>query len=250
MALYAFRDKDRKNRILAADAITEDRNTVFYCPNKTCNAHLHICAVDGSKQAYFRATEKASKHVDGCSFASSDEFDIDQFDEDKFLFEDALSRLFMPSMPQEKRKIPGEHGTGTPEKHSPKTIRQIYSICKSMPPNVKYGDKEIGDMLLDERSFYRYPKGCFGYRLIEAKAEAKSYDSKKYEIYVKAPIKGNEYSFIMHMQDKDLFSKMRNEIYNNRDKIIVVAGNWESAGKFNHFITEIQSTKQVAVIKR
>ncbi len=249
MALYAFRDKDRKKQILAADAITEDRNNVFYCPNKSCNAHLHICAVDGIKRAYFRATEKAYRHVDGCQFASSDEFDIDQFDEDKFLFEDALSRLFMPSMPQEKRKIPGEHGKGIPEKHPPKTIRQIYSMCKSMPVNKKYGDKEICDMLLDERSFYRYPKGCFGHRLIEAKAETKLYDYTKNEIYVKAPIQGNGYIFIMHIQDEALFRKMRDEIYNNEDKIIVVAGKWESAGIFDHFATEIQSTKQVAVIK-
>ena len=40
MAEYAYRDKDRKERLYAADAVEEDRDKVFYCPNKLCGAKL------------------------------------------------------------------------------------------------------------------------------------------------------------------------------------------------------------------
>ena len=66
MAKYAYRDKDRKNIIYSDKAIEEDRDTAFFCPNHVCNAKLYICAVDGSKSAYFRATKPNFKHVKNC----------------------------------------------------------------------------------------------------------------------------------------------------------------------------------------
>ena len=76
MATYAYKDDRRKDIIYAASAVKEDRNKKFYCPNPNCTAHLYICAVDGSKKAYFRATKKEFPHVPMCPFGSStDEYD-------------------------------------------------------------------------------------------------------------------------------------------------------------------------------
>lgn len=50
--------------------------------------------------------------------------------------------------------------------------------------------------------------------------------------------------------DKDNYKKIRSEIYNNRDKIIVIAGKWESSGEYNKFTSKVYGKKQVAIIKK
>ena len=46
-------------------------------------------------------------------------------------------------------------------------------------------------------------------------------------------------SFILSFSDEDNYKKIRSEIYNNRDKIIVIAGKWESSDEYNKFISVI-----------
>lgn len=46
MAMYVFRDKDRKLKLYAKNAASESRDTRFFCPNKNCDAHMHVCGVD------------------------------------------------------------------------------------------------------------------------------------------------------------------------------------------------------------
>ncbi len=73
------------------------------------------------------------------------------------------------------KSIPSAHGTGEPGAHPPRTLRQIYSLCKSLSVRDTYAGKEIGSMILDDRSKYRYPKGCFGNRIIEATVDGRLY---------------------------------------------------------------------------
>ena len=250
MATYAYRDDSRKTIIYAANAVTEDRDEVFFCPNPDCTAHLYICAIDGSRKAYFRASSPEFRHVPNCPFgASNDEFDADQFDETKFVFESAVDSLCTVIAVQKTRVTPGKHCEGAVKKHPPRTLRQIYMMCKSCPVTETYGDKEIGEMLLDDRSEYRYPKGCFGNRIIEARAKGKLYNNIKKQIYLTAPMNSNKYSFTLQFTDSKTYNTIRNEIYNNRDKIIVVVGKWESSGTYNHFTAKIIGRKQITVIK-
>lgn len=123
------------------------------------------------------------------------------------------------------------------------------NIIGSLPVNDKYGEKEIGNMLLDERSLFRYPKGCFGNRIIESFAGKKFYDDNKQQIYVVVSSSKAQYSFILQFQDEKNYKIVRNEIYNNKNRIIVVAGNWKSSGIYNCFLTEVIGRKQIAVIK-
>ena len=96
MSAYAYRDRNRTEVIYASEAMTENIDTLFFCPNKDCNAHLHICAVDGSRKAYFRATHKQFPHIDNCPFASSaNHFDSDKFNEQSFSLDDAINNLFL-----------------------------------------------------------------------------------------------------------------------------------------------------------
>lgn len=250
MATYAYRDVTRKSIIYASNAVEEDREKIFFCPNYYCNAHLHICAVDGSNKAYFRATQKQFPHVANCPFSSStNEFDENAFDEDAFLFEDAMIKLFSMTEKQKASKTPNEHGTGKVEKHPPRTIKQIYLMCKSRPVTDTYGDKEISEMILDDRSIYRYPKGCFGYKIVEACIVGKFYDNDKKQILLTAPIKSKKYSFILQFNDKDIYRLVRNEFYNNQSKIFAIAGNWIKGSVYNCFVSDVNSRKQVAVVK-
>ena len=59
---------------------------------------MHICrdrGVDGSRKAYFRATQEQFPHIDNCPFASSaNHFDSDKFNEEAFSFDDVKKIIF------------------------------------------------------------------------------------------------------------------------------------------------------------
>ena len=95
-----------------------------------------------------------------------------------------------------------------------------------------------------------YPKGCFGNKIIEATVGKIFYDDERKEVYLTSPINSKKYTFVLSFLDKDNYKEIRSEIYNNMDKIIVIAGKWESSGKWNKFISKVYSKKQVAIIKK
>lgn len=251
MAKYAYTDKERKVAIYANKAIEEDRNKEFYCPNPLCNAKLYICAIDGSKNAYFRATKSASRHIENCPYGNGvAEFDNSKFDESKFDYEDAINNILGNTKKSSRKSLSSTHGTGEPSAHPPRTLRQIYSLCKSFPVGDTYAGKEIGSMILDDRSEYRYPKECLGNKIIEATVDKKFYDKDIKKVYLVSPIGSKKYTFILSFLDESDYKTIRSEIYNNRDKIIVIAGKWEKLGKYNKFISKVCGKKQVAIIKK
>lgn len=249
MAMYVYKDKARTEKLLAKNASKEDKNTRFYCPNSECDAYMHICNVDGVSTAYFRA-KRSHGHIDGCIHSSSNGFNPNDYQEDMFQFEDALSNLTIPSKSQSKKETPGEHGTGEAESKPPRTIRQIYSMCKSHDCTDDYNGREIGQMLIDDRSIYMFPKGVFGWRIIEGKRKKPHfYDNGKREITLVAPIKDIKYEFVLKFDDDVLFKEIKNNIYSNRNKVIIVAARWSSSGTYNVFCAPIKSKKQVAILK-
>ena len=251
MAKYAYRDKARKDIIYSNSAIEEDRNKAFFCPNPNCEAKLYICAVDGSNSAYFRATKAEFKNIKNCPFGNSNtEFDSKKYDESKFRYDDAINNLLCTTKTSSPTTASSAHGTGKPSIHPPRTLRQIYSLCKSLPIRGTYAGKEIGSMILDDRSEYRYSKGCFGNKIIEATVNGKIYNDKKKEVYLAAPVNSKKYVLTLTFLDESLYKEIRTEIYNNRDKIIVIAGRWKSAGKSNEIVSEVYGKKQVMVIKK
>lgn len=129
-------------------------------------------------------------------------------------------------------------------------ITKKYSLCKSFPVENTYAGKEIGSMILDDRSEYRYPKGCFGNKIIEAIVVGQIYDNDKKEVYLVSPIKSKKYAFALSFSDEDNYKKIRSEIYNNRDKIIVIAGKWGPSREYNKFTSKVYGKKQVAIIKK
>ncbi|WP_156177877.1 hypothetical protein [Bacillus sp. SA1-12] len=156
----------------------------------------------------------------------------------------------MPSKPQTKKETPGEHRNGTATSKPLRTIRRIYSMCKNCDYSDTYNGLTIGKMLLDNRSIHMYPKGVFGWRIIEAKPKRPHfYNSTKMEISLFASTIGEEYTFILNFDDEVLFKKIKNDIFPNRESLIVVAGQWISSGTFNVFYIKFSSNKQLAIIK-
>lgn len=251
MSNYVFKDKNRTIKLFAKDAIRENKDTRFYCPNPNCDAHMYICNVEGVSSAYFSANHKNYPHEDKCPFKALNRFKSDDYDEILFNFESALEALACST----KKDIRGlettsEHGTGDSRRKPLRTIRQIYDMCKSFDINDTYNEIKIGKMIVDDRSSYMYPKGVFGYKLIEGKVKGYFYNSQKLEIKILAPITSEKYSFILRFRDEKLFKEIEKAIFENREKMIVVSGNWKSTDKYNYFFTDIISKKQIAIINR
>ena len=250
MANHAYRDKERRDLILASEALEENRDKYFYCPNSLCNSKLFVCAGDGSRKAYFRATKSAYKHIANCPYANSSVvFDDNEFNELNFSFESVMQNLLVkknskPSPKDSKRSSYGNH-----DNHTLRTIKQIYSMCKQFPPNYSYGDEKIGRMILDDRTAYWYPKGVFGFKIIESCVKGRFYDSDKNEIYLVAPVANPNYHFILSIPDINLYRKIRNMVFENKDKFIIVAGDWKPSNLgYDYFETMIYGDRQISIL--
>ena len=249
MAMYAYKDIFRKEKLLARDARKQDKGIRFYCPNLRCDTHMHIRHKEGVSVAYFSAIPSHA-HIKGCLHGSKNGFNPNSYNEEKFEFDNALAALTMPSKRQRKKEIPGEHGSGKVTLKPPHTLQQIYFMCKSYDCADTYNGITIGRMLLDNRSAYMYPKGVFGWKIIEGKCKRPHfYDAAKKKIFLTAATDEEKYTFILEFDDETLFKEIKNIVFPNRDYPIVVAGNWMSSGSFNMFCMSFFSDKQLKIVK-
>ena len=83
----------------------------------------------------------------------------------------------------------------------------IYSLCKSLSVRDTYAGKEIGSMILDDRSKYRYPKGCFGNRIIEATVDGRLYNDEKKEVNLASPINSKNTHLYYRFQMKIIIKR-------------------------------------------
>ena len=250
MAMYVYKDSERTIELYARDALKENKDTRYYCPNPECDAHMYMCGVDGVSSTYFSANRLAHRHIKGCDFDASNSFNSAKFDEKAFDFQKVLENMKISNAVTNKKKLPSPHKDGESMPKPLRTIRQVYDMCKSYPCTHSYNGLEIGQMLLDDRSEYMYPKGVFNNKIIESRVKSGMfYDSDKSEIRLVAP-SSKKYEFILQFSDEVLFKTIKNDIYNNRDKLIIVAGYWQSSGTFDVFCAEMFSKKQIAVISK
>ena len=250
MANHAYRDKERRDIILASEALEENRDKSFYCPYPLCNSKLFVCAGDGSRKAYFRATKSAYKHIANCPYANSSVvFDDNKFNQSDFLFENAMQDLLVANNSNPSNRNSKISSYGKHDNHTLSTLKQIYSMCKQFPPNYSYGNEKIGRMILDDRTAYWYPKGVFGFKIIESCIKGRFYDNEKNEIYLVAPVANPNYHFILSIPDINLYRTIRNMVFENKDKLIIVAGEWNLSKEDRRIITSIiYSNKQITII--
>lgn len=107
----------------------------------------------------------------------------------------------------------GEHNNGENNKQPIKTLRQIYSMCKSRPVTDMYAGKKIRDMILDDRSAYYYTKGCFGNKIVEARRQAGHFfEDESKRVFFKAPTESGKYTFVLQFDEEKIYGKIKTEI--------------------------------------
>ena len=250
MAMHAYIDLEREKVLFARNAVSENKDTRFYCPNSDCDAHMHVRHRHGLKYTYFAAKSKVYPHVEGCPFGARSKFKPYDFMEGEFHFEEvALGITQRDGNLQTPRKSPAKQNNDSePIKLPPHTLHQIYNMCISHHCKDVYNNQVIGWILIDKRSLFMYPKGVFGWRIIEGKRKRPEfYDSRKKEIYITLNADNSPYSFILKFEDENLFKTVKNKIYNNKDKLILAIAHWEKSGEYNVFSGQIISKAQVAV---
>lgn len=249
MSGYAYEDEERTKEIKAHEAGELDRNIRYYCPNKLCNAHMYIRSVDGEKRQHFAASRKY-RHIANCFGGNSNCFDPNKSQIDGFDLEDAIIGMMTPGEKKKTNKNKnkkGKKGGSNGQITIPHTIRQIYDMCKYYSCDEEINGVKVGYILFDERSAHMYPKGIFGYKLIEARYIR--YDRNNRRIYLEAPINDKKYDLRLEFNDELLFNEMNKMLYNNRNMVIVVAGKWERTNRQDTFKTTILAKKQIKVIR-
>jgi len=152
MSLFAFEDVLRQRKVLAIGC--SDRTRRFYCPNPHCDAHLFLCNQDGISKAYFRATFKSHSHNLDCYYKNSNVGSVENFDEKAFKFDDFMDNLFRSSIPQKRSTITSDNSKSPlgNEIKQVRTMRQIYSLCKSMDINDEFAGIKIWKMRMFKKS--------------------------------------------------------------------------------------------------
>lgn len=188
--------------------------------------------------------------MEHCPYGSENAFNPEKTKEEGFNSDDAISNLMTVSLKKKVSKTNTKQvvGGASEEAVVPHTILQIYDMCKAHYCKDTFNGQTIGQILLDSRSVYMYPKGVFGYRIIEAKCRAYLYDNEN--IYLETPIDNVKYHLKLHFEDRELFKRMKRLLFDNQNHVIIIAGKWESSGGCNCFVTEVVSDRQIKVLKR
>lgn len=255
MQKYVFRDINRNIELKAVNALNENKSTRFYCPNPNCDAHMYICTKHGSESVYFRATKPKYRHITGCNFAKSANLNLSEYEENAFIFDNAMESMLTQSNKISQNVSSNLNLVKTNKRYTTqiKTILQIYNMCKMYSPTDNYNNFKIGQMLIDQRSIYMYPKGVFGYRIIELSIKNNFfYRNNEIFLFFKFHTKENEekkYTFQLKFNNFTEFQTMKNLIYNNQDHLIIIGGKkWFKSNTFNQFFTTIISKKQYKLI--
>ncbi len=260
MSLYAYADSSRNGPPIHINDIQDvDTNEWYYCPNKECQAHLYVVSRNGIRFHHFAATRKRYRHIEGC-FASeaSRQFSVEKYTSKGFDPDSAIAALATASYTQ-KGVNPGHtHIYGdSSEPKPPRTISQIYWMCKSFACTQEYGPKAVGEILLDNRSIHMYPNGVTSWHLIEAKCNKKLYnkpDEKNQrggELLLHLLTDNRTLYFVLQFNynDRQLFRNIKDKVYNNQDKTIVVAGDWKTTDTQDTYLVKIVAEKQILIIK-
>lgn len=189
MAMYAYKDKDRTTRVLAKDTTERDKGIRYYCPNLKCRAKMFIRSCDGESKSFFAASGNPG-HIEHCPYGSENTYNPEKTKEEGFNSDDAISNLMKVTWQKKVSETKAKKAVGDVSEGAvvPHTILQIYDMCKAHYCEDTFNLQQIGQILLDSRSVYMYPKGVFGYRIIEAKCRAHLYDHDDENIYLETPI--------------------------------------------------------------
>ncbi|MES5109599.1 hypothetical protein ABVC38_00395 [Lactobacillus iners] len=250
MAYYAFKNKDHlgnlTGKIYATQALQGDLNQPYYCPNPACDALLYICSAQGSRQPYFSANHADHRHIFRCAYGSDLNFDKNNYDENSFDYNTLFNNLTSDNQKNNHRKNANQKGPTqhiATNIHPIRTIRQLYFMCKSSDIHDTYNGFKIWCMLLDSRSLPIYEHKTLTNCLIETTVSHPSYNNIKNEVYLEL----DSYTLTLNFNENKLFKSIKNTVFNNSDKLVIVAGDWQMVAP-DHYQTTIQTKKQIMVL--
>lgn len=251
MSLYVFEDKARKKELKAKDAQKCNKGIRYYCPNPACNAKMFLWSLDGERTAHFQSKGEPG-HIEHCPFGSENNFHSTYWKEEDFNADNAIEHLMNGKRTNLSTNKMSPKDKTTDDKSTkamkPHTIRQIYDMCKAHSCKDSFNNQLIGNILVDNRSMFMYPRGVFGYHLIEAKCKRWFYDNNC--IYLVFFTPKEEYEFELRFSDTKLYNEIKNMLYNNREYVIIVAGKWEKSDKFNQFSSKCNCKSQIKVLRQ
>lgn len=246
MTSFAYKDKDRKIKVVAADLGGFD-STRYYCPNPKCNAEMYLCVNNGSNISYFSANRKRYGHITNCWAAANKNFDKDDYDESRFSFNDLMSSLLQNSNQNvtHSNRINNQNNTNNHNPNATKVIRSVrnlYLMCKSLSPSDQYNNYEVENMLVDDRVKGKYANGFNGNKLVECAIPNYFYNRDEGKLFLEY----EDFGIILNFEDRDLLNQFIKKIFSlkTKNKVAIVAGNWTNNGN-QEVDTMIENEKQI-----
>lgn len=236
MSKFAFRDKERTQKVYADSLNIKDNNTRFYCPNPECSARLTLKANSSIAgiPPYF-SNLRSTPHIANC-FCHKNNFSFDdrEYEEVLFNFEEIVNEYTTNNIINIDRRL--------------ETMSAIFYMCKTRNINDTYNQIKIWKILVDNRANHIYSKGIIGTHIIECYFSY--YSNDDLTIYLKYPVNNslsNKYNVGISFTDEELFKEIRNKLFNNDKKKypVLVIGNWEYDSKNNLAQTSINSSFQI-----
>ena len=159
MSQYAFVDEARTEEIWAENATTKNKGISYYCPNPNCGTKMFIRNVDGERKAHFRSSGRPG-HIQYCPYGSDNGYNPNNTTEEGFDADDIIGRMMTTEQRRQNPRVEREgQGMGEAADNVPHTIRQVYDMCKAHSCRDMFNGQTIGQILVDSRSIYMFPRG-------------------------------------------------------------------------------------------
>lgn len=226
MATYAYRDQERTQKVYAKDCTIVDIGTRFYCENKECDAYLVLRAYRSVLAPHFAAT-KVHPHTGWCRHEPP-KFSPTNYDETMFNYSDVMDKIISCPMKKTTNSIAKRTAhQGDGKRRSIRNLPQLYSMCKSVDHKDTYNDFVIWKILFDCRCNYILTKGIAGKHIIECTFS--SYNNELQTLRFNYPVDArlsNKYKLNVQINDRELYFRLKNKVYNYENRVIVIAGDW------------------------
>lgn len=248
MSFYAYRDELKQNDITAKEARSESKDTFYYCPNKNCDAILKRRDIHGIEKSHFAAL-RSHPHIDGCCYGSTKmSFNPEKADEDSFDSESAILALMTPTKSAVQRKSNNTSTSLASGKERLETLGQIYKMCLAYAPRDLFNGTPIWRILFDERSASLCEKGIFGTRIVEVKPSKRPYDKDTFQLEFVTTSINPKYALIIKPTSEELFWRIVDKVMKNRERSMLIAGNWSKAQEYNSFKTDFVGMRQLKLL--
>ena len=240
---HAVGDDGRIRVVYASELNRHSIREKYLCPNVDCRAVMTWRQGSGSDEraACFGAFTKDSSHIPGCPYSSDSlngarrklpngDFDFAE------VMRSIIERVSRAGNPGKAHGGHGEFESGS----VPRSVAQLYSMLKGVPPDAVVSGQKVGYMLLDNRSLSMYGGKLFnGFRLVECfryrprPNDRKFYDKDSMTIWMEVSSQhaGTEPIVLsLGFEDTSLFWSYARILFDEPEYPIAIAGNWVRQG--------------------